>query len=265
MQSFQYYNNKLYFVETDFDDSTGFFIYKLTECELDGSNRNVVYEFPVLTEKSSGLSLTFHKGYIYHTLGEKGLKRIDMRTWEEEQFNDSLDKAFNCKIYFIEDSTYVVAESYEEDGKQYENVLLEINASDNSVKILLENTTIWTMSDKVIIGYEATKDSLSLYTMTWNNFERNHFMDDLKIDKLFLNDKHIVVTTYGSSPVVYLYDLQGELLDVYVEEVGKKIVECQGFIGDSILIQSEEGVSFILLIENQRFADPSVIELNSEI
>lgn len=263
-----YYNNKLYAARSGTDDDSGASIDELYEMSLDGTDAKKVFTF-----KSEGrkqdisyhvMGTVFHKGYIYYTFDGKGVKRVHMETWKEENFTTVLDRAENNRLFFIGDKVYSETEVYEDEaGTIHEKVLLEIDVEADKATVLLENQPVYVIGKEVAISYEETSEDQKGYAfLNLSTLEKKPF-SELKNCQVYMDEEHIILQSsvfdeehvYG----LYLYDYNGTLLDTLPINDDFKLYFGQGFVHGNFIGLTGSGTMSMVPIEEGRFQKPQPI------
>ncbi len=214
-----FYKDQLYYTMTRINNENETTYQSLYSCDLDGSNRKEVMQFPY-NEQDYAVngSLTamkthhFHKDMFYTTFNHL-FYQYNLQTQELNSITFN-EEAIISAVYLYDDTAYLTIESYIQDDILFQNALLKMDINTLETTLLVSNVSIAFVDHDGFIGLDRVNGEAITYFQSFEDTNKQTLFHGYSPNTLVYNDVYIfdIVDYETNTTTISIITRDGELL-----------------------------------------------------
>ncbi len=214
-----FYKDQLYYIMTRINYENETTYQSLFSCDLDGSNRKEVMQFPYNAEDYAvNGSLTamkthhFHKDMFYTTFNHL-FYQYNLQTQELNSITFN-EEAMISAVYLYDDTAYLTIDSYIQDDILYQNALLKMDLNTLETTLLVSNVAIAFVDRGGFIGLDRVDGEAITYFQSFEDTNKQTLFHGYSPNVLVYNDVYIfdIVDYETNTTTISIITRDGELL-----------------------------------------------------
>lgn len=248
------YGDKLYYYIDTSDVDADLNQVEIRVRNIDGTDDKALITEQMENTNEEGMqafNFTIHQNKIYYIVDAK-VYCYDLSNNKKSVLCELDKESSSHQMFFHNEFVFISTDYMEYEDKIYNYPILKVSLANGDVSVWMDGIDPYYISEDFII-YLDQNSQLSTYFYDLKEDKKIKLMEDAAIG-VYIDDSYIVVPEIMMSKI-YLYNVKGELLDVY-EHDGSGLP--QGIIQNAFYISSKNRFTKVD-IEDNKFQNVEVI------